>query len=155
MIHLFGKNEIEGAAPVTGEIVDITSLADGVFSAKMLGDGFAVKPTADVIKAPCDGHVVLLAKTLHAVAIETRGVQVLIHIGLDTVNLAGVGFKAYVKEDMEVKKGDPLVYMDRAQLKEKGYVDTTVVVITNEGKEIKIKEKRLDQPEAVLLVEAG
>ena len=151
----FGKKKITVAAPVTGSLIDITDVKDEVFSSKMMGDGFAVEPDGDKIVAPCDGKIVLLAHTLHAVAIEHEGVQVLIHIGLDTVNLAGVGFKAYVKEDMEVKKGDPLVYMDRAQLKEKGYVDTTVVVITNEGKEIKIKEKRLDQPEAVLLVEAG
>lgn len=114
----FGKRKLKLAAPVAGRIIDITEVADDVFSSKMMGDGFAVEPSAeaDTIVAPCDGEVTLVAKTLHAVALRADGVELLIHVGLDTVELAGEGFHALVKAGDQVRRGTPLLQFDRAAL---------------------------------------
>ena len=134
----FGKKkQFTIAAPVEGKIIDITDVADDVFSTKMMGDGFAVEPAGDTVKAPCDGMVKLLAHTLHAVAIEREGVELLIHIGLDTVELEGKGFKALTKQGAMVKAGDPLVQFDRKTIEAAGKSLTTMLVITNADKSVK------------------
>lgn len=150
----FGKRKLKLAAPVAGRIIDITEVADDVFSSKMMGDGFAVEPSAeaDTIVAPCDGEVTLVAKTLHAVALRADGVELLIHVGLDTVELAGAGFHALVKAGDRVRRGTPLLQFDRAALEAQGKRLTTMLVLTNEAEQVKSVEKHLDDPAAVLTV---
>lgn len=150
----FGKRKLKLAAPVAGRIIDITEVADDVFSSKMMGDGFAVEPSAeaDTIVAPCDGEVTLVAKTLHAVALRADGVELLIHVGLDTVELAGEGFHALVKAGDQVRCGTPLLQFDRAALEAQGKRLTTMLVLTNEAEQVKSVEKHLDDPAAVLTV---
>lgn len=150
----FGKKKhFTVAAPVEGNILDITEVADDVFSTKMMGDGFAVEPAGDTVKAPCDGTVKLLAHTLHAVAIEREGVELLIHVGLDTVELEGKGFQALTKQGRAVKAGDPLVQFDRAAIEAAGKKLTTMLVVTNGDDKVKQMTKHLDNPAAVLDIE--
>lgn len=129
----FGKKEKNIAAPVDGRIIDITAVEDEVFSQKLMGDGFAVEPAegTDTIAAPCDGTVRLLADTLHAVAIDADGLEVLIHIGLDTVELGGNGFAALTQQGAKVHRGDPLIRFDADIIREEGKPLTTMVVLTN------------------------
>ena len=149
----FGKKKITVAAPVTGSLIDITDVKDEVFSSKMMGDGFAVEPDGDTIVAPCDGKIVLLANTLHAVALEQDGVQLLIHIGLDTVELVGKGFTAYIHDGDTVKKGDALIQFDREYLTAQQKPLTTMVVITNMDERVKSIEKDLQDKDKVMTIQ--
>lgn len=151
----FGKKEKIIAAPVAGRVIDITEVEDAVFSQKMMGDGFAVEPAAgtDTITAPCDGTVKLLADTLHAVAIEADGLEVLIHVGIDTVELAGQGFCALTKQGAKVNRGDALIRFDAESIQQAGKPLTTVVVLTNGREKAKKVDKHLDKPEGVLTVQ--
>lgn len=149
----FGKKKITVAAPVTGSLIDITDVKDEVFSSKMMGDGFAVEPDGDTIVAPCDGKIVLLANTLHAVALEQDGVQLLIHIGLDTVELDGKGFKPFIKNGDTVKKGDALIQFDRDYLTEQQKPLTTMVVITNMDERVKNLEKDFNNKDKVMTIQ--
>lgn len=143
MFGLFGSKKIEVYVPVAGKVIDITQVQDAVFSAKLLGDGFAVEPAADCITAPCDGTVALLAGTNHAVALEKEGVQLLIHIGLDTVELGGEGFTAHVRQNDRVKQGDKLITFDRELIKARGKQLTTMLVLTNMDEKVKHVDKDL------------
>ncbi|MGO5486198.1 PTS sugar transporter subunit IIA [Selenomonas montiformis] len=150
----FGKKEKNIAAPVDGRIIDITAVEDEVFSQKLMGDGFAVEPAegADTIAAPCDGTVRLLADTLHAVAIDADGLEVLIHIGLDTVELGGKGFAALTRQGANVHRGDPLIRFDAGIIRGEGKPLTTMVVLTNGAQKASRIDKHLDRPEGVLNV---
>lgn len=151
----FGKKEKDIAAPVAGTILDITEVNDAVFSQKMMGDGFAVEPAAgaDTITAPCDGTIKLLADTLHAVAIESDGLEVLIHVGIDTVELGGRGFKALTQQGAKVRRGDALIRFDAASIKKEGKPLTTIIALTNGAEKAKKIEKHLEQAERVLTVQ--
>ena len=149
----FGKKKITVAAPVTGSLIDIADVKDEVFSSKMMGDGFAIEPDGDTIVAPCDGKIVLLANTLHAVALEQDGVQLLIHIGLDTVELGGRGFTAFIKNGDTVKMGDALIQFDRDYLMAQQKPLTTMVVITNMDERVKNIEKDFNNKDKVMTIQ--
>ncbi|AWI06954.1 PTS glucose transporter subunit IIA [Clostridium drakei] len=118
--------------PVDGEIVELEQVPDDVFSDKMLGDGFAVIPKGNKIYSPVDGKIKVLFPTKHAIAIVTDdGLEVLVHIGIDTVKLNGEGFTAHVKKEDKVKKGDLLLNFDSKVIKEKAKSIITPVIITN------------------------
>jgi len=153
MFGFFSKKKVEVCAPIKGRIMDIIEVQDEVFASKMMGDGFAVEPKNDYITAPCDGRVVLIAGTKHAVAIEKEGVQMLIHIGLDTVELKGEGFTAHVKAGDEVKKGDKLISFDADYIKSQGKPLTTMLVITNMDEKVKSVEKTLKGEDIVMTIE--
>lgn len=127
---LFSK-KIDLVAPMTGELIDITSVEDMTFSQKMLGDGVAIKPTEGKLYAPADGKVVQVFHTKHAIGMDIKGLKVLIHVGMNTVELNGEGFTSHVVEGDTVKKGDLLLDVDLELLKEKGYPTETPIVITN------------------------
>lgn len=128
------KEQLLIAAPVKGAVMDITAVPDEVFSGKMLGDGVGIEPEGNVITAPCDGKIILVAKTLHAVAIEAQGVEILIHIGIDTVMLDGQGFTPHVNTGDVVRKGTPLITFDGEYIRQQGKSLVTPVVITNMDK---------------------
>lgn len=154
MFGFFNKKKLETYAPIAGKIIDITEVPDEVFSTKMMGDGFAIEPETDVVVAPCDGTVALVAATKHAVAIESQGVQILIHIGLDTVDLQGQGFTAHVKENDMVKKGAPLITFDRDYIVAQEKPLTTMMVITNMDEKVKtIKKNLADYMGPILAIE--
>ena len=125
-------------APADGEMIDISTVNDPVFAGGMMGEGVAFRLNSDVIGAPCNGKIVMIAKTGHAVGVERAdGVQVLIHIGIDTVKENGNGFKVLVKDGDTVKAGQPLIEADRQTLAAKGYDMTTMMIVTEaNGKEI-------------------
>lgn len=122
-------------SPVNGEIVSITEVADPVFSQKMMGDGFAVIPTDGEIYSPVDGVVLSVFPTKHAIGIKLAdGIEVLIHMGLETVEMDGKPFKCYVQEGDKVTANTKLATCDLAALAEAGKDDAIVVVITNMDK---------------------
>lgn len=148
----FGKGSEEIATPVSGRIIDITEVNDEVFAGKMLGDGFAVEPDDDMICAPVDGIIRTIPETKHAIVIESNGLHLLIHAGIDTVQLAGDGFEAFVHTGDNVKKGDKLLKMDRAFIEKSGKLTTVIVAITNFAEAVKKMEKNFDGSSAVLKV---
>ncbi|WP_215492651.1 PTS sugar transporter subunit IIA [Fenollaria sporofastidiosus] len=125
------KKELDLYAPITGELIDITDVKDQVFSQKILGDGVAIEPKEGVLYAPFDCEVVQLFHTLHAIGLKTKDVEILVHIGMDTVELNGEGFKGFVNEGDHVKKGQKLIEFDIDYIKSKGKEATTPIVITN------------------------
>ncbi|WP_039655771.1 glucose PTS transporter subunit IIA [Clostridium tyrobutyricum] len=119
-------------SPADGEIVTLEEVPDPTFSEKLLGDGFAVIPSGDNIYAPADGEITVLFPTKHAFAITTaQGLELLIHIGIDTVALNGEGFTAHVKQGDKVKKGDLILNLDSKFIKSKGKNMITPVIVTN------------------------
>lgn len=122
----------ELVAVADGKILPISEVPDPVFAEKMMGEGFAIDPTSDVIVSPISGTLVQVADTLHAYGIQSDlGVEVLVHVGLDTVNLQGKGFEAKVKIGDAVKKGDPLVKIDREYLIANAPSIVIPVIVTN------------------------
>ncbi|MFV9510603.1 PTS sugar transporter subunit IIA [Tepidibacillus sp. LV47] len=136
---LFGKREKVTeetfVAPISGKIVSIEEVPDPVFSQKMMGDGIAFEPTEGEVVAPIDGEIIQLFHTKHAVGIRSKGgLEILIHIGLETVQMEGEGFTAHVKEGDKVKAGDALISFDLNLIKEKAKSTITPLVITNREK---------------------
>lgn len=125
------KKELDLYAPITGELIDITEVKDQVFSQKILGDGVAIEPKEGILYAPFDCEVVQLFHTLHAIGLKAKDVEILVHIGMDTVELNGEGFKGFVNEGDHVKKGQKLIEFDVDYIKSKGKEATTPIVITN------------------------
>ncbi|CAH0347360.1 PTS glucose transporter subunit IIA [Bacillus sp. CECT 9360] len=131
---LFGKKAEEEivTAPLTGKLVQLEDVPDPVFAEKMMGDGLAIEPTEGVVVAPLDAKVVQVFPTKHAVGLVTAGgIEILIHIGLETVSLNGEGFESFVKEGDKVKKGDKLITFDLGNIKEKASSTLTPIIITN------------------------
>ncbi|WP_242875977.1 PTS sugar transporter subunit IIA [Cellulosilyticum sp. I15G10I2] len=119
-------------APIEGTIKRIEEVPDTLFAQKMVGDGIAIEPASGIVKAPCDGKVVQIASTNHAVGIETDlGLEILIHVGIDTVELKGDGFKRIVEVGTIVNKGDILLEIDLERVKALGKPIITPVIITN------------------------
>ena len=142
-----GNNEEvqkEKIVPLTnGELVNISQVPDEVFSSKMMGDGFAMKTTDGIILSPVEGTIVTVFPTKHAVAINSvDGREVLVHLGVDTVNLKGEGFETFVEENQKVKVGDKLVKMDVDFIEKNAKSSMPIVVFTNlaEGETVKLVE---------------
>lgn len=134
MFGLFKRknNKFELLAPVTGRTIPLSEVADEVFAQKLAGDGIAIEPTGDIIVAPADGELTLVFKTLHAFALTLdNGVEILIHIGLETVSLNGEGFEQLVPQGTKVKAGTPIIKINKDLIKSKGLPLTTPVLITN------------------------
>ncbi|MBW3092423.1 PTS glucose transporter subunit IIA [Bifidobacterium sp. 82T10] len=119
-------------APVDGSIKAIEDVPDDTFAAKILGDGFAVVPASATIVAPVSGKVTTVANARHAVGITTdSGVEVLVHVGVDTVQLGGAPFAVHVETGQAVKAGDPIIDVDWAAIKAAGKPTDVIVVFTN------------------------
>lgn len=140
------KNDEVFAAPLKGEIKPITEVPDPVFAGKMMGDGFAIVPAEGTVVSPVDGKIVNLFPTKHAIGIlSDGGREILIHIGIDTVNLKGQGFETLVAENDRVTKGQPLLKIDLNYIKEHATSTITPIVFTNltEGEKVVIKKEGL------------
>ena len=119
-------------APVAGTATPLEKVADPVFSSGALGNGVGIVPSDGHVRAPVAGTVVTAMDSGHAYGIRTDdGVEVLVHVGLDTVNLKGEGFSPRVGAGQRVDRGDPLVDVDLAAVRQAGYDPTTVLVVTN------------------------
>lgn len=134
---LFGKgeaasNNIEIKAPITGNYVAIESIPDPVFAQKMMGEGFGIEPTEGTVVAPVDGEIVNVFPTKHAIGIKAaNGLEILIHVGLETVAMKGEGFDTKVSAGDRVKAGDELLTFDIDLIKEKASSTISPVIITN------------------------
>ncbi|MDQ0243928.1 PTS system D-glucosamine-specific IIC component [Bacillus fengqiuensis] len=119
-------------SPIKGEIVPLSEVPDQVFSQKLMGDGFAIIPSEGTVVAPADGKIVNLFPTKHAIGIETtNGREILVHFGIDTVNLKGEGFDALVSQGDTVKKGQPLLKVDLDFIKNNAPSVITPIIFTN------------------------
>ena len=136
----FFRKSLEIVAPIAGKVIDLSEVPDQVFAQKMAGDGIGIDSTGDIIVAPVDGVVALIFKTNHAFAmILDNEIELLVHIGIDTVELEGTGFQRLIQEGTKVKAGEPIIKIDRELIKEKGYSLVTPVLITNPDKLKEIK----------------
>ena len=117
--------------PVKGNVIPYDQIPDETFASGVLGTGVGVEPTDELVVAPFDGVISSVAESQHAVGVESNGMEMLIHVGVDTVNMNGDGFNCLVKEGDEVKAGQPLIRFDRAKIKAAGYSDTVAVLLTN------------------------
>lgn len=123
---------------VKGEILPLENVADDVFSSKMMGNGFAVKPENGEIFAPASGKIITVAATKHAIGMKTNdGIELLIHLGIDSVSLNGKGFNILVNEGDSVTPKTNIAQVDLGYLKKKGIDDTIIVVMTNLDKTTK------------------
>ena len=119
-------------APVAGHVIALDETGDPVFASRALGEGVGIQPTASEVVAPVSGVLQTVAETGHAFGIKTDdGVEVLVHVGIDTVKMNGEGFAVKVKANDRVNAGDPLVSVDFAKVKEAGYSTTTLMTVLN------------------------
>lgn len=127
-----GKERVELTTPVAGEMIPIEDVDDPVFSSGAMGKGVAIEPSDGVVIAPFDGKVATLFPTKHAIGLVSNdGIEMLIHIGLDTVQLKGNHYETHVKDEDIIKKGQKLVTFDIEGIKNDGYKVTTPIIVTN------------------------
>ena len=120
------------AAPVDGHVISLDDTGDPVFASRALGEGVGIQPDSGTVVAPVSGVLQTVAETGHAFGIKTDdGVEVLVHVGIDTVKMNGEGFDVKVKANERVTAGDPLVLVDFAKVKEAGYCTTTLMTVLN------------------------
>jgi len=140
------KSDDVFVAPLKGEIKPITEVPDQVFAGKMMGDGFAIVPEEGLVVSPVDGKIVNLFPTKHAIGIlSDSGREILIHVGIDTVNLKGQGFETLVSENDRIEKGQPLLKVDLDYVKANATSTITPIVFTNlaEGEKVVIEKSGL------------
>ena len=119
-------------SPIKGEVLNLNDIEDAAFSSGVLGQGVAIIPSEGKVVAPVDGVVTTLFPSLHAIGIlSDEGVEVLIHIGLNTVQLEGRGFEACIKQGDRITKGQTILKFDIDVIKEAGYSVVTPIVVTN------------------------
>lgn len=133
---LFGKKaqlkEQVIMAPLSGTLRKLEEVPDPVFAGKMVGEGIAVEPSEGIVVAPFDGEIVQLFPTKHAIGLcSASGLEILIHIGLETVSLQGEGFEAFVKQGDQVKMGEKLITFDMKIINDKASSTITPVILTN------------------------
>ncbi|KAA9029946.1 PTS sugar transporter subunit IIA [Niallia endozanthoxylica] len=141
---LFKKNKEpeQVQAPLTGKIVALEEVPDPVFSQKMMGDGIAIIPADKKVYSPVDGEVVNVFPTKHAISLRSKmGVELLIHMGLETVELKGEGFQILVQDGTKVSKGEPIAEFDFEKVSSLGKEVITPVILLN-GDQFKIENKQ-------------
>lgn len=133
-------------SPAKGKVIDLAQVDDATFSSGALGKGFAVIPEDGMYYAPFDGEVSMIFPTKHAIGLTSNnGVEILIHIGLDTVELNGQYFESFVEQGQKIKKGDLLMKVDLNKVKEAGYDIVTPVIVTNSDNYRNIELKDMDK----------
>ena len=119
-------------SPVNGKIISAREIPDPVFAEETMGPSIGIQPTEGIVYAPFDGQVMMIFPTNHAIGLRSEsGMEVLIHVGVDTVAMDGEGFKAFVSQDDQVKAGDKLLAFDRKKIADAGHPDTVIVALTN------------------------
>ena len=136
----FKKRPLVLNAPVIGQSLRMEDVPDPMFAKKMIGDGAAFIFEGDTVYAPCRAKVILFVSTRHAIGLEVDGVQILLHVGIDTVTLQGQGFSALVNVGDRVKQGQPLLKLDREYLAAQNADLTTMMLITSKGREFAVQD---------------
>ncbi len=158
MFNLFkNKNEIEMYAYVKGTTKNIEDVDDEMFAQELIGKGIAIIPNEGTIVAPSDGKILMVFPTKHALGLQLdNGIEVLIHIGVDTVKMKGEGFTAYVEEGQFVKRGEKLVEVNFDLVKERGYQIDVLLVVTSAKDTYSMKypvfDKKVDHRDMILNV---
>lgn len=139
MFGIFKKKQeqapegVRVTAPCNGKVVDITEVPDAVFSGKMMGDGVAIWQEGGEVCAPVDGELTLIAETKHAFGITTDdGVQLLVHVGLETVELGGEGFEVLAEVNQRVRAGEPILKVDMDLMAAKNIQMVVPVIVLGE-----------------------
>lgn len=140
MFNIFkSKTDSNIYAPVKGKCVDVTKVNDIGFASKLMGDGIAIIPEDNVIVAPCNGYLSMVFRTGHAFGIAAdNGAELLVHIGIDTVNMEGRGFKILKQPETKVEKGEPIIEID-LDLINKKFDSTVMMIMTNKKPFVKTK----------------
>ncbi|CRH69428.1 EIICBA-Glc [Chlamydia trachomatis] len=134
--------------PIEGTILPIEQVPDQVFAMKMMGDGFAIEPVNGKLVSPIDGEVLSIFPTNHALGLKMdNGLEILIHVGLDTVKLNGEGFTALVQEGQRITKGTPLLEIDLDFIKRNAPSTVTPIIFTNlpEGTAVKLQKSGIQK----------
>lgn len=159
MFGLFKKNVKENSmilkSPVVGRCFDISEIPDEVFSSKMLGEGIGFESTEGVLYAPFDGEVLQVFPTKHALILKSKeGIEILLHIGIDTVNMKGEGFEAFVEKAQQVKAGDKLLSFDNDLIKAKAKSNLSVLVVTENEiiESVEINLGNVDKNNEVIII---
>lgn len=141
--------KISIAAPMKGRAVRLSQVPDKMFAQGTLGKGIAIIPDEGMVKAPFQGKVKMIAPTKHAIGlISDQGVNLVIHVGIDTVNLQGMGFEILVKEDQWVEQGEPLMKVDLDVIKKNHLNPITSMIVTNSDEYVNVLDFPMDQTEA-------
>ncbi|MBU3111874.1 PTS sugar transporter subunit IIA [Clostridium lacusfryxellense] len=135
MFGFFKKNKEDKnmilKSPVIGRCFDISEIPDEVFSSKMLGDGIGFESTEGILYSPVDGEILQVFPTKHALILKSKeGIEILLHIGIDTVDMKGEGFEALVEKGQQVKTGDKLLTFDNDLIKARAKTNLSVLVLT-------------------------
>lgn len=124
-------------SPVKGEVLPLTEVKDDVFSSGLVGDGIAIEPIEGNLTAPVAGEVTMIFETNHALGLKTdNGAELLLHIGIDTVKMEGIGFQSFVKQGERVEQGQLLITFDIDKIKNNGFEATVICVVTNNNFEV-------------------
>lgn len=136
-------------SPVKGNVIARTDIPDATFASGVLGDGVGIEPTSSMIVAPFDGTITSTTDTKHAVGVQNaEGMELLIHVGVDTVKMNGEGFELFVKEGDTVKKGQKLIKFDVKKIEAAGFSATTAVLLTNSDEFVDFKVVKTGKTEA-------
>ncbi|MCG8483602.1 MAG: PTS glucose transporter subunit IIA [Clostridia bacterium] len=157
MLGLFQSGKkINVKAPVDGKVISLDEVPDEVFSKKMVGDGCAIIPSNDgLISSPIDGEILQIFKTNHAIGIRSHaGAEILIHIGIDTVDLEGKGFERKIESQNPVHTGDVIIQVDMDYLRSCNKPTVTPVVVTNSNvfEVINIKQGNVKKGDTIMTV---
>lgn len=143
-------------APVSGKVICREDIPDETFASGIMGEGVGIKPEEEIIVAPFDGEITSVVDTGHAVGLTSSdGVELLIHVGVDTVKMQGDGFQVFVTEGQKVKTGEKLLKFDRDKIRKAGYSDTTAVLVTNSDdySSVKTVAENVKQKDTVIIIE--
>ena len=134
MFEIFKKRSGKELAAVTdGKCIPLEQVNDPAFAGKTMGDGIAIIPEKNVIVAPCDGVLTMVATTRHAFGMTREdGLEIMVHIGIDTVALQGEGFTVHAEAGASLKKGEPVISYDEQMMKERGIDMSTMLILLNQ-----------------------
>ncbi|MCB2289566.1 PTS glucose transporter subunit IIA [Clostridium sp. CS001] len=160
MFSLFKKDKENTSiilkSPVVGRCFDISEIPDEVFSTKMLGNGIGFESTEGILYAPIDGEVLQVFPTKHALILKSKeGIEILLHIGVDTVNMKGEGFETFVEKSQQVKVGDKLIAFNNELIKAKVKSNLSVLVLTDNEimKSVRFNLGNVDKNNEVIIIE--
>lgn len=150
------NNESRIYAPVSGKVIRREDIPDETFASGIMGEGVGIEPEEETVVAPFDGEITSVVDTGHAVGLTSSdGVELLIHVGVDTVKMKGEGFQVFVTEGQKVKTGEKLLKFDRDKIRKAGYSDTTAVLVTNSDDYsfVKTVAENVKQKDTMIIVE--